>query len=71
MPKHGEKIAPEGVNKDYKCGLYANGSGSCLCAYCCYHCKQKAICANSCKNSPVLCGKQIFERSGTDGNDKI
>lgn len=62
MPKHGERIAPEGVDKKHKCGLYADSPGKYLCKYCCYYCEQRETCKNVCLNAPDKCKSGIFER---------
>lgn len=71
MPKHGQKLAPDGVDKEHKCGLYVGMPGSRLCTYCCYYCEQLETCINVCKNAPERCGKEVFERSVSDVNDKV
>lgn len=71
MPKHGQKIAPVGVDKEHKCGLYSNSLTRYICTYCCYYCEQRETCKNACSNTAERCGKDVFERSGTDGNDKV
>lgn len=57
MPKHGERTAPEGVDKEHKCWLYANTPWKRLCIYCCYYCERNGECENACMNVPELCGK--------------
>lgn len=71
MPKHGQRIAPEGVDKERKCGLYIKNPAKLLCTYCCYYCEQQAACINACKNVPERCGKEVFERKESNANDKI
>lgn len=41
MLKHGQKIAPVGVDKNHKCGLYVNMPWTRSCTYCCFYCKQR------------------------------
>lgn len=65
MPKHGQKIAPEGVDKEHICGLYVNNPGKLLCTYCCSYCEQKSTCINACKNTPDKCGKIEVRRAVT------
>lgn len=49
MLKHGQKIAPVGVDKNHKCGLYVNMPWTRSCTYCCFYCKQRKDCVNACK----------------------
>ncbi len=62
MPKHGQRIAPKGVDKNHICGLYVDMPGTRLCTYCCHYCEQQTTCINACKNTPELCKKEVFER---------
>lgn len=71
MPKHGQRIAPKGVDKRHSCWLYANAPWKRLCTYCCSYCEQQGTCINACLNVPEKCGKDIFERKTADVNDKI
>jgi hypothetical protein len=71
MPKHGQKLAPDGVDKEHKCGLYVNAPWTRSCTYCCRYCEQLTACVNACKNTPERCGKEVFERSVSDVNDEV
>lgn len=71
MPKHGQRIAPEGVDKNHECWLYARKPYRTHCTYCCYYCEQLKTCEKACENAPDRCGKETYERMKADANDKI